>query len=412
MPTGPDNIAQLLAQGQPRRGRWIWAALLALALAGASGWAWQSQTSSSGTIRYSTEAVAKGDLTVTVTATGTVQPTTQVEVSSELSGKLATVDVDFNDAVTVGQVLATLDSTKLAAQTANATAQMASASARVTQAEASAREAAATLITQQELSAKGLGTRKDLVSFEVADERARAAIAIARADLTLAEANLALVSADLEKAVIRSPIQGVVLDRAAEAGQIVASSLQAPVLFTLAEDLTHMQLLVDIDEADIGKVAVGDAASFTVDAYDGMAFPATITQVRFAPEITDQVVTYKAVLSVENPDQLLRPGMTATAVITVDQVQAALVVPNAALRYAPPSTASTSSRSGLLGLIMPGRSAAKSVATGKSLWVLRDGAPVEIPVSLIATDGRATAVTGEDLAEADLVITDQTTGAN
>lgn len=406
----PDDIARLLAQGRPKRGRWIWAALITLVLAAAGGWWGFSRSTTAGTILYSTEALAKGDLTVTVTATGTVEPTTQVEVSSELSGKLASVEVDFNDEVAVGQVLATLDITKLAAQVANATAQRVSAQARVTQAEASAREAAATLTTQQELAARGVATRKDMVGFDAADARARAAVDIARADLTLAEANLTLVAADLDKAVIRSPIKGVVLNRAAEAGQIVASSLQAPVLFTLAEDLTRMQLLVDIDEADIGKVSVGNPAQFSVDAHEGKAFPATITQVRFAPEITDDVVTYKAVLSVENPEHLLRPGMTATAVVTVAEVKGALLVPNMALRYAPPSTATRSGGTGLLGLIMPGRGTAAAVATGRSLWVLKDGAPVEVAVSLGATDGKYTEVTG-DLAEGDLVITDQTTGA-
>jgi HlyD family secretion protein len=193
----------------------------------------------------------------------------------------------------------------------------------------------------------------------------------------------------------------------------VAASFEAPVLFKLAEDLTRMQLLVAIDEADIGKVTVGDAASFTVDAYPGRDFPAQITQVRFAPEVTQDVVTYKAVLSVENPERLLRPGMTATAVIIVDQVAGALTVPNAALRYAPPAAAAArQSGGGLVGLILPrgGSRTAAAVGSGKSIWVLRDDVPVEVAVTLGATDGRNTAVVG-DLVAGDLVITDQTTGA-
>lgn len=409
-----DEIAKILSAKRPRRGRWILAVMVVVGLAGGGYWYWQGQQAKSAVVLYTTETVERGALTVTVTTTGTVEPTTQVEVSSELSGSLASVKVDFNDQVTVGQVLAELDSTKLSATVENAKAQLASARARVTQAEATARETAATLETQNELAARGVATRKDSVGIEANDERARAAVDIARADLSLAEANLSLVQADLEKAVIRSPINGIVLGRTAEPGQIVAASFEAPVLFTLAEDLTHMDLLVDIDETDIGKVAMGDKASFTVDAYEGKNFPAVITQVRYAPETAADVVTYKAVLSVENPEQLLRPGMTATAVITVDEVTDALIVPNAALRYAPPASSSnTRGASGLVGLILPApgsRGGAAAVGNGKSIYVLRDGAPVEVKVELGATDGKRRVVTSDDLRDGDEAILDQSSG--
>lgn len=408
-----DDIARMLAGGGAKRRRWPWVVLVLAVLAAAAAWYYIGRSAGTAEVRYTTEAVAKGDLVVVVTATGTVQPTTEVEVSSELSGTLTSVSVDYNDTVKVGQVLAQLDTTKLTAQVDNARAQLASAKAKVTQAEASAREAAAVLKTQQELAARGVATRKDMVGYEASDQRAQAAVEIARADLTLAEANLDLVSADLGKAEIRSPINGVVLDRTAEAGQIVAASFEAPVLFKLAEDLQRMQLLVDIDEADIGKVKVGDVADFTVEAYPARSFPAVITQVRFAPETTNEVVTYKAVLSVDNPDGLLRPGMTATAVITVDKVAGALLVPNAALRYAPPvQEAGRSSSGGLVGLILPTRGSGGSagLGSGKSIWLLQAGAPVEVAVVLGATDGRSTVVTG-DLAMGDAVITDQTSGA-
>lgn len=410
-----DEIAKILAAKRPKSGRWIWVTLVLLGLAGGGYWYWQGQQSKSAVVRYTTETVERGGLTVTVTTTGTVEPTTQVEVSSELSGSLSSVKVDFNDMVTVGQVLAELDSTKLRATVENAKAQLASARARVTQAEATARETAATLETQMELAARGVATRRDSVGIEANDERAKAAVDIARADLSLAEANLQLSQADLDKAVIRSPINGIVLGRTAEAGQIVAASFEAPVLFTLAEDLTHMDLLVDIDETDIGKVAVGDKASFTVDAYEGKTFPALITQVRYAPETTAGVVTYKAVLSVQNPDQLLRPGMTATAVITVDEVTDALIVPNAALRYAPPRASGDSrGASGLVGLILPGpgaRGSAASVGSGRSIYVLRDGTPVEVPVELGATDGKRRVVTSAELRDGDAAILDQSSGS-
>jgi HlyD family secretion protein len=407
-----SDLARVLATGRPkRRLRLLWLALVPVVALG--GWLWLASGSSDTKITYTTDPVTQGNLVVTVTATGTVEPTTEVEVSSELSGKLATVDVTYNDTVTEGQVLASLDDTKLKAQVAISTASLEAARGQVASAEATLRETQEALVTQSELDRRGVTSRTTLTSAQATRDRAAAQLDIARANLTLAEANLDLDRADLDKAVIRSPIRGVVLSRDAEPGQIVAASLEAPVLFTLAEDLSQMELLVDIDEADIGVVRVGNAATFTVDAYDGKVFPAEITQVRYAPETTDSVVTYKAVLKVENPDGLLRPGMTATATITVNEVRDTLTIANAALRYAPPETVSTgrSSGNGLLGLIMPARPQARSGrATGDAIWVLRDGVPAEVPVKRLATDGNRTAVTAEGLQDGDRAITAQSGG--
>lgn len=410
-----DDLAALL-NPRPKRlrgGLWALAAVGAVALGGAAYWAFGT-SGVSDQVSYLTVPVARGDLTVTVTATGTVQPTTRVEVSSELAGILASVEVDFNDRLTVGQVLARLNASKLTAQLATAEAQEAAARARVAQAEATLREVNETLTTQQELAGKGLASRSNMVSVEANAARARAAVDMAQADLTLAKANLDLARADLDKSVIRSPIDGVVLNRKAEVGQIVGPGLNDPVLFVLAEDLTRMELLADVDEADIGQVTVGQRARFTVDAFDNRDFDATITQVRYASEVTDDVVTYKAVLAVDNPDLRLRPGMTATATITVAEETGVLLVPNAALRWAPPRNTGGQGAAGLAGLILPsavGRSSAPSLGTGRSLWVLRDGGPVEVSVDVGATDGRNTQVSGEGLAEGDAVITDRLTQA-
>ncbi len=408
-----EDITRTLAKGRPsRRGaRWLIALLLVLAAGGAL-WVWQARQSADAGVVYVTEAAIRGPLVVTVTATGTVQPTTQVEVSSELSGTLTTVEADFNDQVEVGQVLARLDDIKPTAQVANAEAALLAARARVTQAEATMRMAKENYEAQSALDQRGVSTRRDFVSYEVTYARATAEIEIARAEESTARANLTLQQSDLAKTVIRSPIKGVVLDRAAEVGQIVASSLNTPTLFTLAEDLSRMELRVDIDEADIGRVAVGNPATFTVDAYDGRTFPATITQVRFAPETTEGVVTYKAVLTVDNTDFALRPGMTATARITVTQMDDVLQVPNAALRYAPPQEAIASGQSGggLLGLILPRPPAGSGDAAGglaHSLWVVRGGSPVEVEITPGDTDGLFTAILSGDLAEGDAVITDQ-----
>ncbi len=411
-----DEMARILARARRPRRRWLWVTLGLLVLAGLGAFVWFAVARPSGDLRYETTAVTRGEVIVTVTATGSVQPTTQVDVSSELSGALAEVSVDFNDKVEVGQVLARLDDTNLSDLVLTARAQLQAAEASLKQAEAAAREAAAIHESQVELDKRGQSTRLKMIGTEVARDRALAVVDGAVAEVALARARLSEAETELKKSVIRSPISGVVLNRTAEPGQIVAASLNAPVLFTLAEDLARMELRVDVDEADIGRVAVGNAAQFTVDAFPGRSFPATITTVRYAPETTDGVVTYKAILSVDNSEGLLRPGMTATATIAVTVQADTLRVPNAALRYAPPQAAESDGGSGgrgLIGMIMPHQSSSPALTRGpsedQSVWVLRNGVPTAIPVQPGDTDGKLTAITAEGLAEGDLVIIDQTT---
>ena len=403
MPDTRPDIATL-ERLAPRRRRWGLWLTLAAALAVAA-FALYPRTPAA--LSYDTTDVITGDLTVTVIATGTVQPTTRVDISSELSGTIEAVLVDFNDEVTEGQVLARLDATTLKARLTTAKAQRTAATARLTQARATATETADALASTEALDKRGLSTRTVVVATKAAHDRAAAAVDIASADLQLSEAALAEAQSDLAKAEIRSPITGIVLDRSAEKGQIVAATLNAPILFTLAEDLSRMDLQVAIDEADIGRVTVGNDATFTVDAHPGQIFPAKITQLRFAPEDTDGVVTYKAVLRVQNDQRLLRPGMTATATITVERQENVLLVPMAALRYAPPSTSENSGGSGLIGLIMPGRPARPTRSDGSSLWVLRGDVPVEIAVTSGASDGSLITVTSAGLKDGDAVITGQ-----
>jgi HlyD family secretion protein len=412
-----EEMARILAKARRPRRRWLWITLVLLLMAGMGAWAWFAFAQSSGEVRYETTAVTRGEVIVTVTATGSVQPTTQVDVSSELSGALAEVNVDFNDKVEVGQILARLDDTNLSDLVLTARAQLQAAEASLKQAEAAAREAAAIHDSQTELDKRGQSTRLKMIASEVARDRALAVVDGARAEVALATARLSEAETELRKSVIRSPISGVVLNRTAEPGQIVAASLNAPVLFTLAEDLARMELRVDVDEADIGRVAVGNEAEFTVDAFPGRSFPATITTVRYAPETTDGVVTYKAILSVDNSEGLLRPGMTATATIAVTVQADTLRVPNAALRYAPPQADDSDGGSGgrgLIGMIMPRSSSAPALTRGpsddQSVWVLRNGVPTAVAVQPGDTDGKLTAITADGLADGDLVIIDQTTG--
>lgn len=367
--------------------------------------------------RFQTAPVQHGDLTVFVAATGNLEPTNQVEIGTELSGTVRTVAVDFNDSVRVGQVLATLDTDRLDAQVAHDEAALALASAQVREAQATVTEAKRQLTRIRELAGQSLISEQELDSARAVLERAEAAESKAAAQVLEAEATLDADRANLAKAVIRSPIDGIVLNRSIEPGVTVAASLQAPVLFTLAESLEQMELHVDVDEADIGRVTVGQEATFTVDAYPDRRFSARITEVHFASSTVDGVVTYEAILDVENPETLLRPGMTATADVVVARVDDTLLVPNAALRFTPPTSRESRSdqRGGLLTSLLPrpGRGtgssttrAAPSVETGQSVWVLRDGRPTAIALETGPTDGTMTAVTAGDIAPEALVLVD------
>ncbi|MEZ5817197.1 MAG: efflux RND transporter periplasmic adaptor subunit [Hyphomicrobiaceae bacterium] len=364
-------------------------------------------------VRYVTAPVSRGPLVVVVTATGSVQPTNKVDVSSELSGTIRRVLVDYNSPVKAGQSLAELDTEKLDATVASSRAKLVAARARVADAEATMLEKQRDLVRKKLLEGKQITSTQNLELAQAAYDRAVAAVASAKADVGVAEAELKLNETNRAKACICSPIDGVVLKRSAEPGQTVASSLQAPVLFSIAEDLTQMELQVDVDEADVGKVKAGQKATFSVDAFPDRRFPATIRDVRFASETIQGVVTYKAVLTIDNSELLLRPGMTATAEIRVAEVDDALLVANAALRYAPPSNTSATQRS-FLQRLLPGRPAFRQASrqeaqTGtRTVWVLENGKPAAVTIRTGATDGRNTEVTGGDLKAGQNAIVDQT----
>jgi HlyD family secretion protein len=252
---------------------------------------------------------------------------------------------------------------------------------------------------------------------QAAYDRAIASLDSARADLGVSEADLKINETNFEKARIVSPIRGVVLSRAVEPGQTVASSLQAPVLISIAEDLTKMELQVDVDEADVGKVKKGQKAEFSVDAFPDRKFPAAIEELRYASEVVQGVVTYKAILGVDNSELLLRPGMTATAEITVTEVKDALLVPNAALRYAPQASNAPAEQTSLLRRILPGPprfrapSARQETGASRTIWVMRDGVPQSVPVEIGSSDGKVTEIVKGELEVGQAVIIDETTAA-
>lgn len=366
-------------------------------------------------VAFVTRPVERGAMTVTVSATGTLQPVNEVDVGIEVSGTIAEVLVDFNDRVEAGDVLARLDTAVLEAQAEQSRSALALARASLALAEASETEAEANLRrleTLRELSDGVVPPERDLDAARAAFARAEASVASERARIREVEARLRVNEVQLGKALVTSPINGVVLSRLVDPGQTVAASLQTPRLFVLAEDLAEMELHVDVDEADVGQVAEGQPAVFTVDAYPNDTFPAGIDEVRFAPSATEGVVTYETVLSVDNSDLRLRPGMTATAEITVDQIEDALLIPNEALRFVPiePEADDTG---GFAGAFVPRIPAAPpsdiNLGRGaeKQIWVLRDGAAEAITVFVGATDGRMTQIVSGDLTEGTEIIIDQ-----
>jgi HlyD family secretion protein len=395
----PDRreIESLLGLGAKQAARrWTrrlaWLVALA-ALVGLGLWWYTASQTAATQVTYDTEPARMGNLTVTVTATGTVQPTTQVEVSSEMSGIVRAVNVDNNNLIKKGDVLASLDTERFAAQLASMAASVTGAKAKLADAQATLKAAEATLKRQSNLQRRGVTTAQDLETAEATQQRARAATETAQAEIDIANANLKLKQLDITKSQILSPIDGIVLKRTVEPGQTVASSLQAPVLFTLAEDLTRMQLEANVDEADIGSVAVDQSATFTVDAFPGRGFPAKIASIDFSPITTDGVVTYKATLSVDNADLALRPGMTATTQIVVKQVANAVLAPNAALRYQPPAAAKQESFS-LTRFFMPRfprgeRQPRRDLTSGqRTVYVLENNVPKAMTITTGATDGK------------------------
>ncbi len=356
------------------------------------------------TIEYVGSKITQGALTVKVTATGTLEPLKQIDVGTELSGLVKEVLVDFNDQVLRDQVLARLDTERLQATMVQARGSLSAAQGRLQEVEATVVETRLKTARCAKLALRQMCSADDLDATHAAFTRAEAAVASARAQVAVARASLEERETDLAKTVIRSPIDGIVLKRLIEPGQTVAAAMTTPVLFTLAENLTQMKLNVAVDEADVGAVRAGQTANFTVDAYPERHFPAQVSQVRYAPETKDGVVTYATVLLVDNNDLALRPGMTATAEVVVEEIADALLVPNAALRFVPPPAPDETQSGGILSRLMmrwPSRQVtAKPVeqsGSERQLWLLEAQAVRPVTVQAGATDEQLTVVTGAAL---------------
>ena len=430
-PAAPKTTAAADLQtllGTDRPPRWwqrstLWIGLAVVALAAGGVAYWQAQKKTSAAPVYVTEALRKGNLTLTVAANGTIVPTRVVNIGSELSGTVKRVAVDVNDRVKKGQVLVELDTAKLNDQVLRSRAALAAAQAQLAQATATVKESQASLARFEEVSRLSGGkvpSATELDSARAVVDRAVAGEASARANVAEARATMSTDETNLSKASLRSPIDGVVLTRSVDPGNAVAASLQAVTLFTIAEDLTQLRLEVAVDEADVGAVKVGQKASFTVSAYPSRRYPAKITRVAFGSTKTDNVITYTTWLEVDNTDLSLRPGMTAASTIVSTERNDVLLVPNTALRFTPATAAApaaAASGGGIMSSLIPrmprsGARRAGGAGAAQQIWVLQDGQAVAMAVTPGISDGRLTEVSGPELKEGLAVITDQrSTGA-
>ncbi|HCX14250.1 MAG TPA: efflux RND transporter periplasmic adaptor subunit [Rhodospirillaceae bacterium] len=359
---------------------------------------------------YRMAEVETGEIVATVTATGTLEPVNSVDIGSEVSGQIEQVFVDFNDRVIEGQILAVLDTDSLGAQVLQTRASLLAAKARVQDAKATVAETSDKLERSRELAKTGYASKQSVDSAEASFARAEASLTNAEAQVAVSEASLSSAETAFSKSEIKSPINGVVLLRSVEPGQVVAASFNTPVLFTLAEDLTKMQLEIDVDEADIGQIGESQRANFVVDAFQNRQYPATITQVRFAPKTVDNVVTYQAILTVNNEDLSLRPGMTATATIVIAERQDALSVPNAALRFNPSVAQNKGRPRGppwarfMDEPRLPPIDKSKK-ADDHEVWIIQDGGPQKVGVTIGISDGLRTEIISGNIKMGDLVVT-------
>ncbi|KRA84547.1 secretion protein HlyD [Altererythrobacter sp. Root672] len=378
------------------------------------------------TPEYITEKVVERSLDIEVTATGNLRPTNQVEVGSEVSGRIDRVYVDVNDRVSQGQVLAQINTDVIEDQIKQGQANLQASRAQVAQARATLDVESAQLARLQDvyrLSDGKVPSKTEMEAAEANVARSKAALNSAQANVTASQAQLSSSLTNRDRALIRSPVSGVVLARQVEPGQTVAASFNTPTLFVLAEDLSQMQLRVSVDEADVGEVKQGQRATFTVDAYPGRQFPAAVERVNLASNNTAQstqqqqqgqqgnaVISYEARLTVDNANGLLRPGMTATANIATQRTGNRMLVPNGALRFEPPKEETTGgvqlNNGEEFGLEREEERATIGRGSRQTVHVLEaDGTLKPIEVVTGQSDGRFTVVTSKDLKPGMSVVT-------
>ena len=348
-----------------------------------AGFAWYRRNHPTGS-GFRTVRVVRADITERVTATGTLQPVITSPVGAQVSGIVAKLHADFNSQVKAGDLLVELDPALFQNAVAMATAQLAQAKANLTSAHASARGAVSVRDRTRLLERKSLVSGADLDASEAVFGQTAGQSRSGAAQIAQAYAQLDKARLDLEHSIIRAPVDGSVISRNIDVGQAVAATLTAPTLFTIAQDLHHMQVHAAVDEADIGGVRTGQNATFTVDAFRDQTFGAVVHEVRNAPQTLSNVVTYDVVLDVENPDLKLRPGMTANVLILIVQKSQVAAVPNEALRFRP---AIAPAAAGAVKAVSPN-------AQGAAVYVVDGGRAVRVAIKIGVTDGNMTEVEG------------------
>ena len=344
--------------------------------------------------KFVTDKITRGDIKSTVSATGTVNAVTTVQVGTQVSGTIQKLFVDFNSPVKKGQLLAQIDPAIFEAQVGQARANLLSARANLEKSQVMLRDTKTTLERNKILFAKNFIAKSDLDTSETNYLSAVAQIKVAEAQIQQAQAALDSSAINLKYAKILSPVNGTVISRNIDIGQTVAASFQTPTLFTIAQDLTKMQIDTSVDESDIGKVKAGQKAAFTVDAYPESTFNGKVSVVRNAPINVSNVVTYNAVIIVDNTSLKLKPGMTANVSIETESKQSVLRVPNAALRFKPATSAA-----------IPDQKAARG-PKGPGVWILENNKPKNVKITTGISDGNYTEVISGELTEGQQIITD------
>lgn len=350
---------------------------------------------------FKTAKVERGSVVAVVSATGTLNAVTTVQVGTQVSGTIQKLFVDYNSQVTKGQIIAQIDPAIFASQVDQSQGNYQSALANLEKLKAVALDASRTLARNRQLVKEGIVSQGDFDTAETKYQEAVAAVRAAEGSVLQTRGASRQTRTNLHNATIRSPVDGVVISRNVDVGQTVAASFQTPTLFTIAQDLTKMQINTSVDEADIGKIQVRQPASFTVDAYPEIQFKGLVSQVRIAPIITQNVVTYDVVVIVENKDLKLKPGMTANVSIEVMRKDAVLTIPSSALRFKPEDA----------GELTTSRSSGRSGQPGKNLsqkvYVLKEGKPRMVPVQTGISDDTHVEIVAGELLPGQEVIVDQ-----
>ncbi|TLS71550.1 efflux RND transporter periplasmic adaptor subunit [Aliarcobacter thereius] len=361
--------------------------------------------------RYNTQKAQIGDLKVIVSASGNLSPTNSVEIGIEVSGTIKEIFVDYNDEVTIGQVLAKIDTTKLEASVESSKASLAISKANLNESEVNLKNKKLIFDRTKKMFESSGGKFPSQNEYDdtlFAYEVALASVKASKAKVLQSESDLKNNLQNLDKASVKSSINGIVLNREVEVGQTLAATMSAPKLFTLAKDLSNMDLIVNIDEADVADIKDGLDVLFTVDAYANKEFKGKIKQVRLNPITTNGVVTYETVVSVTNDDLLLKPGMTANAKIVTKNLENQLLVPNSAFRFKP--IVQVDKKAPNLGSPSRFRPSSKSESSKSndgmmSLYILENNEPKEIKVKIISSNTQQTAVSSKSLKQDDEIIT-------